>query len=58
MRGCDCCDQSTTREEMEQRHGTPESFEAAVWRALGEITYDEYLAAVRRYRRQWWQAPA
>lgn len=41
-----------TREEMRQRHGTPQAFANAVWSALGEISLAEALDAIDRYKRE------
>lgn len=50
---CSCDHHCTTRAEMVERHGTPESFEASLRRALGEISVDEYNDALARYRYEW-----
>jgi hypothetical protein len=39
-----------------EKHGTPEQFETAVWRALGEISVDEAEEAIAKYRREGDQA--
>ena len=47
-----------TREEMQERHGTPSEFRSAVMRALGEfISWEEAQAAVRQYERDFARAP-
>jgi hypothetical protein len=44
-----------TRAELEARHGTPEAFERAVWKAHADlfITTGEAEAAIAKYRTEW-----
>ena len=44
---------SEKQEELAAKHGTPKEFAAAVWRALGEISIDEALAAIAKYEQEW-----
>jgi hypothetical protein len=47
-----------TQAELRARHGTPEAFEKAVWRAYAQlfITYDEAVDAIAIYRQEWDEA--
>lgn len=54
---CECCTPATTRDELRQRHGTPETFERSVRAAIGEISVDEAEAAIDAYRTTWRLAP-
>ncbi|HEY2155990.1 MAG TPA: hypothetical protein VGH33_10195 [Isosphaeraceae bacterium] len=49
-----------TREELRAKHGTPEAFERAVWKAYADlfITKGEADAAIAKYRTEWNLAPA
>ena len=44
--------------ELKDKHGTPEEFEAAVWRAYADlwITEGEASAGISKYRREWLEA--
>jgi hypothetical protein len=44
-----------TREELRSKHGTPEEFERAVWKAYADlfITKGEADAAIAKYRVEW-----
>lgn len=58
LRGCSCCDRSTTRAELRERHGTPRDFARAVQAAVGrEISQSEADWAIILYRREYTQAP-
>jgi hypothetical protein len=48
-----------TRAELQAKHGTPEAFERAVWRAYADlfITKGEADAAIAKYRTEWNLAP-
>lgn len=50
---CSCDHHCKTKAEMRMRHGTPEVFAAAVFRALGEISLDEAQAGIDRYRAEY-----
>lgn len=42
------------QEALKAKHGTPESFEEHVWRAVGEfISVGEARAAIAKYRAEW-----
>ena len=47
-----------TQDELRARHGAPEAFEQAVWRAYAQlfITYDEAVDAIAIYRQEWDEA--
>lgn len=49
-----------TKEELRAAHGTPEEFEAAVWRAANDlfITDDEARAGIEKYRAEYAAAPS
>jgi hypothetical protein len=44
------------QKELKVKHGTPEQFEAAVWRALGEISVKEAIDGIHKYEREWAEA--
>jgi hypothetical protein len=46
---------STAQVALAEKHGTPVQFEAACWRAYGDlfITTAEVLMAVAKYQREW-----
>lgn len=52
-----CLYDCKSRREMRTRHGTPEEFAAAVSKAIGEISVDEALLAIQRYRLEYADAP-
>jgi hypothetical protein len=53
---CSCPHHCQTKKEMRERHGTPEVFAKAVFKALGEISLDEANATVDRYRSEYFRA--
>ena len=46
-----------TRADLAAKHGTPEEFEAAVWRAAAELDFADVRRAIDDYRREWAEAP-
>lgn len=48
-----------TQQEKRRAHGTPDEFEAAVWRAQadGYVTGEEAFEASQSYRRDYYEAP-
>jgi len=48
-----------TREAKRAAHGTPEAFEAVVWKAQadGFVTIEEAVASIARYRSEYDAAP-
>ena len=47
------CRVHPSREELRRNHGTPEEFEDAVLKAMGEISMAEAREAIRAYRLEW-----
>jgi hypothetical protein len=47
-----------TRDELEEKHGTPEEFQKAVWNAANQlmITDEEAKIAIRKYLKEWSEA--
>jgi predicted nucleic acid-binding protein len=47
-----------TKKELQEKHGTPEEFEAACQAAYATmfVTWDELVAAVAKYRQEWQDA--
>jgi hypothetical protein len=45
-----------SKRELAEKHGTPEEFERAVWGAIGEISVNEAIEAINKYRAEWEQA--
>jgi hypothetical protein len=54
---CSCAFNCRTRAEMRSRHGTPERFDADLWRAIGEISHAEATRASAKYRAEYAAAP-
>lgn len=46
------------QEELAEKHGTPEQFEKAIWKACDDltITTQEAVAAINGYNYEWMQA--
>ena len=46
------------QEELAEKHGTPEQFEKAIWKACDDltITTQEAVAAINGYKYEWTQA--
>ena len=46
------------QEELAEKHGTPEQFEKAIWKACDDltITTQEAVAAINGYKYEWMQA--
>ena len=46
------------QQELAEKHGTPEQFEEAIWKACDDlfITTQESVAAINRYKNEWRQA--
>lgn len=46
------------QEKLKEKHGTPEEFEKAVWRACDDLfcTVAEAKAAIEKYRTEWVEA--
>jgi hypothetical protein len=45
------------RKELEEKHGTPDQFEKAIWKAYADlfITMPEAMAAIQKYKAEWEQ---
>jgi hypothetical protein len=41
------------QKKLKEKHGTPEQFEAAVWRALDMISVAEAIEAIHKYEDEW-----
>jgi hypothetical protein len=43
------------QEELAEKHGTPEQFEKAIWKAYSDlfISHEEGTSAIRRYQTEW-----
>ena len=43
------------QDELDEKHGTPEQFEKAIWKAYADlfITHEEATSAIRRYQAEW-----
>lgn len=54
---CMCDHGCRNRAEMRKHHGTPAEFEVAVWQAVGEISIEEAVNAVLKYKTEWHEAP-
>jgi hypothetical protein len=43
------------QDELAEKHGTPEQFEKAIWKAYSDlfISHEEATSAIRRYQTEW-----
>jgi protein subunit release factor A len=46
---------SAKQDELAEKHGTPEQFEKAVWKAYSDLfgSQEEAVSAIRKYRNEW-----
>lgn len=51
-------DMTMKQEKLAEKHGTPEQFEKAIWKACDDltITIQEAVAAINEYKYEWMRA--